>query len=905
MIINDLRVQDLKEPLGIESRKPVFGYLLESEENNQYQSAFHILVASSPDILKGNAGDLWDSGKQDRRENYAISYAGEEMKSRQIAYWKVKVWDKNGIESEWSNPSFFEMGLLNDTDWKGVWIGQGDSYSGNKAVAPMFIGDFETPDRKRMKYARLYISGLGLFKASLNGRDLSDTLYDPGESDATKTVYYVTYDVTDFLVEGANTLGVMLGNGQYTNFLINPVMVGADQTELPDHRYQKNDGGFMKPGIYGDKKLIAQLEIHDQDGHSEVAVASSQNFRWKESPTIFQNWYGGEDYDATLEQDDWNVPHGSRKGWLQATEMEAPGGRLTAREYLPIKIVERIHPKSLRKLSNGNWIVDMGQNAAGFPELTLDATEPWMKGTWVRMYPAELLKADGNGVSQASCTQSWNDKYHCSIVDSYRIKGCGQERWHPLFSYQGFQYIEVVGFPGEMTKDNITFCVVRTANDKNGSLDTSNASINQINKMIERSMESNMFSCFTDCPQIEKLGWIETSHLMFRSLACTYDISAWMRKIIHDITDSQIDEAQAALPGNEPVGYVPAIIPEYQRIVGLHKDPNWSGACIFTPWEHYSYYGDIAIFHHSYPVMKRYINYLTSNLKDNVLKDYAQMGEWGELRESTPAVLVATCSYYRMLEIMERIALLLQLDKDAIYYHERAEITKKAFHENASCFDPSTNVYGNGSQASYGCVLYSRLVPEDKIQSTVNKLIEAIIARDYHLSSGEIGLKQVFCALGEYNRSDVVYRMIMNETSPSYRFFVDAGLTALPEYWNCDELWHGMERSRNHAMMGHAKEWLVFYMLGIRPAKPAFREVIISSYIPAEMQELKGSIRCPYGRIAVEYTKTTNGLLAKISVPVGVKLIFKKPYTDQEFKDNLNAPDTIYEVGSGYYEWFI
>ena len=561
---------------------------------------------------------------------------------------------------------------------------------------------------------------------------------------------------------------------------------------------------------------------------------------------------------------------GNSEYWHRAVVMNPLEGVLTASEFPSIRIAERIKPKSLYRLKNGNWLVDMGQNGAGFPELILENTDESMRGQWIKMYPAELLKENEEGVDQSSCTQSWNEFFQCSIVDSYRIGGKGKEIWHPLFSYQGFRYVEVEGFPGELTADNLNYCIVRTDNEKNGTFQTDSDIWNRINSMVERSIESNMFSVFTDCPQIEKLGWIETSWLMFRSVAGTYDIRAWMRKIIHNITDSQLDDRQAGFAGNEEAGYVPAIVPEYQRIVGLHCDPNWGGACVFTPWEYYQYYGDSTVLHSAYPVMKRYVMYLQKHLKNGVLEDYAQMGEWGQLNEETPTALVATCSFYRMLKIISQIADILRYEEDTKYFSDMGEKVRQAFHKHSVCYNSDTGVYGNGSQASYGCAVYSGIVPDENVQTAVEHLVEAVKANDYHLTSGEVGLKQVFVTLAEHGRNDVICKMVMNETRPSYRFFAEQGFTTLPEYWNPEELWYGCARSRNHAMMGHVKEWLTYYVLGIKPISPGFRDVVIKPYIPDGLHELKGSLVCPYGEISVEYKEKDGKTDFRVTVPPGV-----------------------------------
>lgn len=517
--ITAMQIQNLDAPLGIQAKRPVMSYRIErmgvpgqeGQKKNIYQSKYRILAATGEDLLDKEYGDLWDSGIVESREAFGIVYQGEKLKSREIIYWKVKVWDQDGNDLGWSGNASWEMGLFED-DWQGQWIGQGEDYAGSKEAAPLFVCDFNA-ELADMKHARLYISGLGVFQASLNGRRIEETFFDPGECDATETVYYVTYNVSSMLKEGANVLGVVVGNGQYTNFQIDPVMTNPDGTLHPLHRYQKNDGGFVKPGISGNKKLIAQMEITYRDGRRVEAVLSGTDWKWKNGPVVFQNWYGGEDYDATMETKDWDKQDGSRDGWETAVIMDAPTGKLTAREFPPIQIVEKIPAQSVKKLKNGNWLVDMGRNGAGFPEINIDTTAD-MRGIWIKMYPAELLREDGEGVDQASCTQSWNERYQCAIIDSYRIRGTGKEIWHPSFCYQGFQYVEVEGWRKELYKENFSYCILRTANEKAGYFKSSDESLNRVNDMVEHSMESNMFSTFTDCPQIEKLGWIETSHLM-------------------------------------------------------------------------------------------------------------------------------------------------------------------------------------------------------------------------------------------------------------------------------------------------------------------------------------------------------------------------------------------------------
>ena len=890
MKIRKLRVQNMIDPLGIDTEHPLFSYLLEAEEKNQTQTACQILAASGEELLKRNIGDLWDSGRMEETRNFGIAYQGIPLESRQRVYWKVRVWDKDQNISDWSETAFWEMGLLRKEEWTAKWIGPGKQTPEQQSRAPVFRKQFFVEAPGALTKGRVYVSGLGLYRLRINGQEVSDAFFAPGESSAGKTVYYQTYDILRALRQGENELEVQLGNGQYTGFLQNPVMTDATGTELPPHRYQKNDGLVPDLDICGEKKFLLQMELSDQNGPL-ILIETDETWQCSESATVFQNWYGGEDYDALA---------AGKRCWKSAVYAEPPRGRLRAAEFPLIRPREKFAPETIRLLKNGNWLVDFGKNGAGFAEVILFGTGEREKGSWIRMYPAEVLREDGEGVDQSSSTQSWNEKFHCCIRDSYRIGGYGSERWHPIFCYHGFRYLEVEGFPGTPRKENFLYWRICTDNEKTGSFKSSDRVINAVNDMVERSMESNMFSAFTDCPQIEKLGWIETSHLMFRSLADTYDIRAWMRKIIHDIQDAQTGEREAAFPGAEPVGYVPAIVPEYQRIKGLFRDPNWNGACIFTPWEYYLFYGETDLLEQSYPSMKRYLEYLELFLKTGRLEDCTQMGEWGELGEHTPREFVAMAACYRMFRIVAKTAEILGFAREQQKYSRRAEELRSAFLDNPECWQEDTGICGTGSQASYGCALFSGLIPEKKRETAVERLVQAVEKKDFHLTSGEVGLKQVFRTLGEYGRSDVVWKMVMNRTEPSYRVFVDRGLTTLPEYWNYEELWYGMARSRNHAMMGHVKEWIMNDLLGIRLAAPGGSVVILQPYVPREIQEMHGKLLCSYGEISLscQVKRRTEQVQVslEITLPVGVKGILKEPYVDGNRQEQSVREK---ELGSG------
>ncbi len=922
MQIEFLTAQNLRNPLGLENALPRLSYRLYSEKRGDRQSARRILAASRPELLEEGQADLWDSGRVEDGRNYAIPWQGRSLVSRQGVYWKARVWDAWGEASDWSETAYFEMGLLEEKDWRAVWIGRGDNWRGDKSAAPALRGQFGLKQAETVEKARLYISGLGLFTASVNGQAASDALFEPGESEYASRVYYAVYDITPFLREGENTVGVVLGNGQYANFAVDPVMKDASGKLSEKHRYQKDDTIYLRDGICGDVKLLAQVEITRRDGSVELAAATDESWKMKESAVTFQNWYGGEDYDGQKAEQmkGWDTPEGQTEDWGQAVRMNPPKGRLCAKEFPSVRIWESWRAASVKPLPNGHWLVDMGKNSAGFVRLKLKDTQAYA-GRRVELYPAEVLKPDGSGVDQASVTQSCDTLFSCQVKDSYVIAGTGEESWRPSFCYHGFQYVEVAGFPGVPTVDNFEGCAVRLMNEKFSDFETDQETLNRISQITDRSIESNMMFSFTDCPQIEKLGWLETTQLMFSSMAAGYDIRGWIPKIMLDMRDAQVTEEtlqeppmerdEEKYPGfpfdrfpnreTEEAGFVPGIAPGYFRIGRLFKDPNWGGACVMTPWYYYIEYGDEAILRENYGMMKAYVEHLDRQAVDGVLKGYAHMGEWGQLNENTPTTLVATCSFYLLAHTLSEIGRVLGETEDSQIYASMAERIREAFYRNNECCSVSNECcsvsneccsvsneccsvssecedlrgfgkkkkFGNGSQASYGCVLFSGIAKAEDRSAALEGLLEAVAVKGDHLTSGEVGLKQVFHALAVNGHNDTVYRMVMNPTQPSYRHYVDQGLTTLPEYWNYTELWNGLGRSRNHAMMGHVKEWLCRHVLGIMPLTPGYEQVRIKPWPAGELHYIKGSVFTVRGMVRVECDRSENGISMRVHIPVG------------------------------------
>ncbi|QGQ94520.1 hypothetical protein EHS13_06275 [Paenibacillus psychroresistens] len=845
--ITNLRTNALIDPLGLESSATLLSYVIETSLRDQLQTCYQIVVATSEAKLSHDLGDMWDSGKVETKATSNIIYNGKALISRQRVYWKIRAWDQENQVSNWSKPAYWEAGLLEQTDWIGTWIGQGDFWGGNRSMVPMLAKEFGTSEDKIITEARLYISGLGLFEAHINGSKVSENYYEPGESDCRDTVYYVTYDVTDQLRDGKNAIGVLLGNGMYGNY-------HEVSTQTGDHlRYSKMNGvaeSTSWQGLYGRLKTIVQVEIRYEDGSMDTIV-SDESWVFTDSPTSFSGWFGGEDYDATKEIEGWDCAGTRRDSWSQVQVMEPPMGKLATRECPSITVFESYQAISVIRLSNGHYLVDMGRNGAGIPEINLTNISKSMAGGKITLFPGEILNSEG-GVDQRTLVETFDWGI---VYNSYIVKGAEEENWKPTFSYQGYRYLEIV-LSEELADWNpeVTHFknhLLRTNNEVIGSFKTSSEDINMINTIITRSIESNMYSILTDCPHMEKLGWTEVSQFMFNSIASSFDIQSWMKKITKDIMDSQEESGESI-----------AIAPEYQRITFLYKDPNWGGALILTPWEIYQVYGDWTILKKAYPNMKAYIEYLKTQTTDNLLIGYAQIGEWGAYDKSTPTDFVATSAYYRIVNTVAKISDIIGKVEDTGYFKELAGAIKTAF--NNEYYSADSGVYGSGSQASYACALFSEIVEEPNIQRSMGLLVQAIAVTDYHLSTGEVALKQMLTVLAKYGQNEVVYKMVTNKTQPSYLYFVSQGMTTLPEYWD-------MGRSLNHAMMGHAKEWLTRSLAGISPTSAGYDSFDIKPYIPEDLDEAEATYKCNYGIIASHWTQHAEDkkVTLKITIPVG------------------------------------
>jgi hypothetical protein len=857
--VDHLRCEYQAHPLSVQRLAPALSWEISASQRNTVQTAYQVLVAASPKQLKQGLGDNWDSGKVTSGASIQVSYAGKALLPAYTYYWKVRTWDNHGSVSEWSAPAAWQTGLFAPADWKGAtWIaydklptervtvlpvdGAKDAYRDNN-ILPLLRKQFTA---KKPTKATLFISGLGQFEAVLNGQKIGNHFLDPGWTKYDKQAQYVVFDVTSQVKSGANALGVMLGNGFY---YVPPVK----------ERYRKLKSAFGYP------KLICRLALDYADG-SHQDVVSDNSWRTTAGPVTFSSIYGGEDYNAGLEQAGWATATFQDKSWRPVVPVDGPA-ELVAQAQEPLQVFDTFKAQTTTQAQPGKWVYDFGQNASGIIEIQVKG----QRGDTVRITPAELLGADKT-VSQKNTGRGF--------YFTYVLKGSGIETWRPRFTYYGFRYAQVEGSvpksqPNPKNRPEIlslTALHTRNAAASVGSFSCSNDLLNRTHTLIDWAVKSNLASVMTDCPHREKLGWLEQTHLMGGSLRYGYDIATLSRKTLADMRASQTAD-----------GLVPEIAPEFVKFEwggDMFRDsPEWGSASIILPWYVYQWYGDRQVLADNYDLMRRYVAYLGTKAQGHILSQ--GLGDWYDLgpkppgtSQLTPMGVTGTATYYYDLTILTQIARLLGKADEATAYEKLGAEVKIAF--NAKFFNPQTRQYATGSQTANAMAVYMGLVNSADKAAVVENVVQDLRTRDNALTAGDIGYRYLLRVLEDAGRSDVIFAMNNRADVPGYGYQLAHGATALTESWSALPT-----VSNNHLMLGHLTEWFYSGLAGIRPAdgSVAFNQIDIKPEPVGNVTSANASHQSPYGLIATDWKKSASGFELAVTIPANTTATIYLPAT--------------------------
>jgi len=891
-----LRCEYRIDPLGVDAPQPRLSWIVESTERGQVQTAYQVQVATNLEGMKKNRADLWDSGKVASNQTLQVEYQGRPLESQMRCFWRVRVWNKEGKGSPWSDLASWEMALLRESDWGGKWINDGKPLP-EKAEdffkedpAPLFRKEFAAD--KSVARARLYISGLGYYEATLNGKPVGDRRLDPGWTTYSKRVLYSVYDVTTLIQAGSNCLGVVLGNGWY-----NP---------LPMRMWGRYN--LRENLTVGRPRLIAQLFFEYTDGTHEI-VPTDESWKVAGGPILRNNIYFGEVYDARKEQPGWDRAGYDDAGWRPASLSTEPIGKLQVQAQPPVKVTAIVHPVAISEPTPGVFIFDMGQNFAGWAKLRVEGPA----GTAVKMRFGELLYPDGTLNVMTSVAGQLKVAGQGGPgapplgyqSDTYILKGRGEEVYTPRFTFHGFRYVEVTGYPARPTLQAIEGLRLNAAVAPAGSFECSNETLNRIQEMVQWTFLSNLFSVQSDCPHRERFGYGGDMIPTAEAFMFNFDMAAFYSKIVSDYAD-------AARPSGGMTETAP--------YVGIADDGfgegsgpiGWGIAHAFLQSKLFQYYGEQRIPAEQYEATRRYTEFLRSHAKEHIIdvgiSDHESL-------DPKPVALTGTAFYYHQAELASQLAKLAGRAEDAQRYADLAAEIKKAFIEKF--FNADSGRYDLGTQACQSFPLHYDLVPRVKSWPVFDVLLDEVTERHQgRLATGIFGTRFLLEVLSESGHVDLACALVTQKEFPGWGHMLAGGATTLWEHWEFSDNVY----SHNHPMFGSVSAWFYESLAGIRPYPEAvgFNHIVIRPRVCDEVEWVKAHYDSIRGRIASHWRVEEGVFQLDLTIPANTIATVIIPTSDPlsvtergrtasqaEGVTFLSADDNaaVYRVQSGQYKF--
>lgn len=827
--VYDLECEGQENPLGIDRLQPSLQWKIQDTRRGAAQTAWQIMVATSPGLLSGDQADLWDSGKVTSSQSVHIRYQGTPPASGQQLFWKVRVWDQEGQPSAWSETASWETGLLDQGDWKGTWIARGGDAPARSACMRQ---EFSLGDQEITK-ARLFVTGLGSYLFYINGARVGNDLLTPGWTDFTKRVEYQVYDVEEFLEAGVNVMGAELGSMWWSGGL-----------------------GWQGGTRYseGPLKLLAQLEVTLADG-SVTRFVTDSTWKWHDSPVVYDHIYHGETYDFNLEMPGWNQSGFDDTGW-QAVLPAVYEGLVVGPRFPALREQMEVNPIGLTEPLPGEYVFDLGQNIVGWARLMAQVP----KGDTITLRFAELLHDDGTVAQENLRTAKATDRI---ISDGNPFV------WEPRFTYHGFRYVQVSGLSGKPELTALIGKVIHTSEPFVGSFETSDKLVNAIYKNITWGQRGNFFTVPTDCPQRdERLGWMGDAQIFAPTANFNMQLNRFWSKWMTDIAD-----------GQDSAGWVHDVSPAV--VVGGPSKPGWGDACVIIPWMTWRYYGDSRILEEFYPVMKKWVDYMHGQ-SEELIYIWGEKGGWNGYGdwiavEPTPSEPIGTAYFAYSASLLARMAGILGNSADSLHYADLSARVAAAYH--AKYWDRDSLRYPGGTQTSSLLPLAFGITPPELRTQVITNLVENVKARDYHPTTGFLGTGYILPVLSASGHHDLAWRMITQTSYPSWGYMVEKGATSIWELWNSDtERPEGMN-SRNHFALGCVGEWMWNTLAGINlcDQEPGFKKVLIQPQPAGDLDWVKATYETNYGRLAISWKREGQGLRISLTVPPNTSAVITPP----------------------------
>jgi len=840
--VTDLRFSSRVDPLGVDDRAPLFGWRLESARRGVAQSAYQLQVAKSQAHLLEGVDLLWDSGPVEKDDSQHRPYLGPPLVSRQRYWWRVRVWDETGEASGWSAPACWEMGLLEASDWSARWI-QPALEEAEDGPHPPALLRRELIVGGAVRRARLYVTSLGLYEVEINGHRVGADLFTPGWTSYASRLQVQTYDVTELLVAGSNAVGVTLADGWYRG----------------------NLGFSGQRNVYGRRvALLLQLEVEREDGETELLV-SDDGWKAATGPIQWSDLYDGERYDARLERPGWSAIGYDDGDWASVEVRPAPPASLVAPIAPPVRRTLEVRPRAILHTPRGETVVDMGQNLVGWVRLRADGEA----GTTVTLRHAEILDAAGNLYTE-------NLRQADQRVE-YVLKGGGEEVFEPHFTFQGFRYVGVEGYPGEPTLESLTGVVVHSDLRRTGEIETSDPDLNRLLANIVWSQRGNFLEVPTDCPQRdERLGWTGDAQVFAPTAAFNMDVELFFAKWLHDLAADQVAS-----------GAVPWVVPNVLGELAVGA-AGWGDAAVVVPWTMYAAYGSKRLLREQYESMKAWVDYEERQAgEDLVWRNGTRFGDWLEPRldhgtdprGATSPDMLATAYLARSAGLVAGAAAALGEDRDAQRLRFLEERVRVAFQK--AFWSSDEGRLSSDTQTAYVLALAFDLLPVAARPAAVRRLAELVRERDTHLTTGFLGTPWILHVLSRFGELDLAYELLLQRSFPSWLYPVTRGATTIWERWDGirpdGRLQTPGMNSFNHYAFGAVGDWVVRAIGGLEPQSPGYRTFTVSPQPGGGLGWAKMSFETRYGRVESAWVVAGEELTLEVVVPANTSATIRLP----------------------------
>ncbi|OCX52510.1 alpha-L-rhamnosidase [Mucilaginibacter sp. PPCGB 2223] len=800
--VNDLMVEYMHNPAGISSLSPRFSWKLTAAERNTLQAGYEIRV-------KNDKGKVWDSGVQHSDRSVNVIYAGPALTSKTKYYWQVRISDNHGHTTKWSNVNFWQMGLLQPGDWSAKWISVAVADT-VKNASPMFRKAFRIS--KNIKSAMAYITAHGLYEAHLNGAKIGDKCLTPGWTSYNNRVLYQSYDVTPMLKKGDNAIGFVLGNGWYS--------------------------GGIAHNTYGTKVSgLLQLEITYADGSKDL-IKTDESWKYNYGPVRYADIYNGETYDARLEKAGWDQSGFNDADWKAVGILPFGPEAITSSIGPSAGEHEIFKPVKLIQTPLGETVIDFGQNLVGWVRFKVKGPA----GTVIKISHAEMLDKPGNFYTA--------NLRGARQQIQYTLKGSGEETYEPRFTYQGFRYIKIEGYPGKVNPDDFAAIAVYSDMKTTGSFACSNPLINQLQHNITWGQKGNFVDVPTDCPQRdERLGWTGDAQAFSRTAAFNMDVVGFFTKWLADMKADQ-----------QPDGAVPFVIP---NVLGKNAvaSTGWADVATIVPWNMYLAYGDEKLLADQYGSMKAWVDYMTAHSSGDLWNRGTHFGDWlfyspGDDNDGKAAItdkyLIAQIFYTHSVQLLINAAQVLNKQNEVTKYTDLLTRLKKAFiHEYVT---PNGRLV-SGTQTAYVLALNFDMLPENLRAQAVDRLVDNIGDYRFHITTGFLGTPYICQVLTRFGHLDMAYRLLLQETFPSWLYPVKLGATTIWERWDGVRTDGSFEaitmNSFNHYAYGAIGDWMYRTIAGLDndDTGPGYKRILIAPRPGGNLTSAKAELETMYGKV--------------------------------------------------------